>query len=269
MKGQHSDHVPMLFVIDAGNTNIVGAAFDDGHLVETLRIRTVPGKTEDEYGVIVSAILKDKGLDPKSMNQVIVSSVVPALTSAMDKMASHVFGVRPVIVNASLYPHLPVHVIAPDEIGSDLVADALAAWNMFQSPCLVVDFGTALTFTAIDRTATICGVAIAPGLGTAAASLASATAQLPSVPLEQPQSALGKNTVQAIQAGVVLGYTGLVEYMVHAITDELGGAKVVATGGLCRVVSGRTSVFDAIEPNLTLSGLALMAGYAPKAPGRP
>lgn len=252
----------MLFVIDAGNTNIVGGAFEGGRLVEQLRIRTVPGKTEDEYGVIVSAILRDKGLDPKAMDQVIVSSVVPPLTAAMEKMAAHVFGVKPTVVNASLYARLPLRIIAPDEIGSDLVANALAAHTMFKSPCLVVDFGTALTFTAVDRDATISGVAIAPGLGTAAASLASATAQLPSVPLEQPPSPLGKNTVQAIQAGVVLGYTGLVEYMVKAMKDELGGAKVVATGGLCRVVSGRTSVFDAVEPNLTLNGLALMAGFA-------
>jgi len=252
------DYCRMLFVIDAGNTNIVGGAYENGRLLETLRIRTVAGKTEDEYGVVVRAILQDRGIDPKRIDRVIISSVVPQLTSSMGKMAAHLFGVSPVMVNPGIYGRLPVKVIAADEIGSDLVADALAAWTRFKGACLVVDFGTALTFTAVDGTGTIVGVSIAPGLGTAAGSLASATAQLPSVPLEAPPSAMGKNTVQAIQAGVVLGYTGLVEYLVRKIKEELGGAKVVATGGLCRVLMGLTDAFDAVEPDLTLDGLALM-----------
>jgi type III pantothenate kinase len=251
----------MLFVIDAGNTNIVGGAYKDGVLVDTLRIRTVQGKTEDEYGVIVSAILRDRGIDPRDIRRVVISSVVPQLTASVEKMAGHVFGVEPVLLGASVYPRLPIKVIAADEIGSDLVADALGAWELFGGASLVVDFGTALTFTAIDAAGTIAGVAIAPGLGTAAASLSNATAQLPAVPLEAPASAMGKNTVQAIQAGVVLGYAGLVDSMVARIKAELGGAKVVATGGLCRVLSGLTSAFDAIEPDLTLNGLAAMERY--------
>lgn len=252
----------MLFVIDAGNTNIVGGVYDSGTSVETLRIRTVQGKTEDEYGVVVKAILLDRGIEPKTINRVIISSVVPQLTTAMGKMARHLFGVEPVILGPSVYARLPVTVVAAHEIGSDLVADAMAAWTRFASACLVVDFGTALTFTAVDSRGAIIGVSIAPGLGTAAGSLATATAQLPSVPLEAPSSAMGRNTVEAIQAGVVLGYTGLVEYLVARIRGELGGsAKVIATGGMCRVLSGLTDVFDEIDPDLTLSGLAKMEEY--------
>jgi type III pantothenate kinase len=251
----------MLFVIDAGNTNIVGGAYENGRLIETMRIRTVQGKTEDEYAVIVRVLLEDRGLDPGRIDRVIISSVVPQLTSSIEKMARHLFNVEPVTLGPALYSKLPVKVIAVDEIGSDLVADALAAWNRFGGACLVVDFGTALTFTAVDATGRIAGVSIAPGLGTAAGSLSRNTAQLPSVPLEAPASAMGTNTIQAIQAGVVLGYTGLVEYMVKRITAELGGAKVVATGGMCRVISGLTDVFDAIESDLTLDGLASMENY--------
>jgi len=251
----------MLFVIDAGNTNIVGGAYENGHLVETMRIRTVQGKTEDEYAVIVRVLLEDRGIDPLRIDRVIISSVVPQLTSSIEKMARHLFNVEPVTLGPSLYAKLPVKVIAVDEIGSDLVADALAAWNRFGGACLVVDFGTALTFTAVDATGRIAGVSIAPGLGTAAGSLSRNTAQLPSVPLEAPASAMGTNTIQAIQAGVVLGYTGLVEYMVKRITTALGGAKVVATGGMCRVVAGLTDIFDAIESDLTLDGLASMERY--------
>ncbi|OHD76281.1 MAG: type III pantothenate kinase [Spirochaetes bacterium RIFOXYC1_FULL_54_7] len=251
----------MLFVIDAGNTNIVGGAYENGRLVETMRIRTVQGKTEDEYAVIVRVLLEDRGIDPEQIDRVIISSVVPQLTSSIEKMARHLFNVEPVTLGPALYAKLPVKVIAVDEIGSDLVADALAAWNRFGGACLVVDFGTALTFTAVDATGRIAGVSIAPGLGTAAGSLSRNTAQLPSVPLEAPSSAMGSNTIQAIQAGVILGYTGLVEYMVKRITAELGGAKVVATGGMCRVISGLTNVFDAIEPDLTLDGLASMERF--------
>jgi len=251
----------MLFVIDAGNTNIVGGVYDSGRLVETLRIRTVQGKTEDEYGVVVKAILQDRGVDVTAIDRVILSSVVPQLTAAMEKMARHLFGVDPVLLGPAVYGRLPVTVVAAHEIGSDLVADAVAAWSRFGGACLVVDFGTALTFTAVDSSGAIIGVSIAPGLGTAAGSLSKATAQLPSVPLEAPASAMGKNTVEAIQAGVVLGYTGLVEYMVARITKELGGAKVVATGGLCRVLTDLTDVFDVVDPDLTLSGLAEMERY--------
>lgn len=251
----------MLFVIDAGNTNIVGGVYESGRLVETLRIRTVQGKTEDEYGVVVKAILVDRGVDVRSIERVIISSVVPKLTAAMEKMTRSLFGVEPVVLGPTNYGKLPVIVVAPHEIGSDLVADATAAWDRFGGACLVVDFGTALTFTAVDSKGVIIGVSIAPGLGTAAGALSANTAQLPTVPLEAPASAMGRNTVEAIQAGVVLGYTGLVEYMVGRIQKELGGAKVVATGGLCRVLSGLTTVFDAIEPDLTLDGLALMERY--------
>ncbi|TFG82488.1 MAG: type III pantothenate kinase [Spirochaetales bacterium] len=251
----------MLFVIDAGNTNIVGGAYEAGRLVDTLRIRTVPGKTEDEYGVIFKALLEDRGINASAISRLIISSVVPQLTASVEKMATHVFGVKPIVLGAAEYSRLPIKVIAVDEIGSDLVADALGAWELFGGASLVVDFGTALTFTAVDSTGTIAGVAIAPGLGMAAGSLSSATAQLPSVPLEAPPSALGKNTVQAIQSGVVLGYAGLVDSLVARFKAELGGAKVVATGGLCRVLSGLTQAFDAIQPDLTLDGLAAMERY--------
>ncbi|HRW23601.1 MAG TPA: type III pantothenate kinase, partial [Spirochaetia bacterium] len=145
-----NDSAIMLFVIDAGNTNIVGGVYDAGRLVDTLRIRTVQGKTEDEYGVVVRSILQDRGIDLSAITRVIVSSVVPQLTAAMTKMSRHLFGVEPVLVGPAVYDRLPVNVVAANEIGSDLVADAVAAWSRFGGACLVVDFGTALTFTAID-----------------------------------------------------------------------------------------------------------------------
>lgn len=250
----------MQFVLDVGNTNIVGGVFDGDRLVSTLRIRTVPGKTEDEYGVIVKALLAERSVDFAHIDTVLISSVVPQLTGAMQKLCVHLFQKQPLIMGPALYRKLPVEVIAPDEIGADLVANSFAAWKLCSTACLVVDFGTALTFTAVDAAGKIVGVAIAPGLATAVSSLSSATAQLPVVPLEAPQSVLGKNTIQAIQSGIVLGYAGLVENMVTRFKKEMGSLTVIATGGLHRVVAPHVSVFNRIEPDLTLIGLNLICG---------
>ena len=248
----------MQFVLDVGNTNIVGGVFDGDTLVSTLRIRTVPGKTEDEYGVIVKALLSERSVDFARIETALISSVVPQLTGAMQKLCVHLFQKQPLIMGPALYRKLPVEIIAPDEIGADLVANSFAAWNLCSTACLIIDFGTALTFTAVDASGKIVGVAIAPGLATAVSSLSSATAQLPVVPIEAPPGVLGKNTIQAIQSGIVLGYTGLVENMVARFKQEMGSLTVIATGGLHRVIAPLVSVFDRIDPDLTLIGLNLI-----------
>ncbi|MBP7095730.1 MAG: type III pantothenate kinase [Spirochaetia bacterium] len=257
----------MLLCIDAGNTNIVVGIYQDvpeaGATPRTLgefRLRTVPSKTEDEYATQFKAMLADSGVECAAVRTVVVSSVVPPLTKALLAMGERLFGVEPLLVGPGLYPKLPVKVVAADEIGTDLVADAVAARARAPGASIVVDFGTALTFTAISADGLIEGVAIAPGLGTAINALTNSTAQLPSVPLVAPPSALGRNTVQAIQSGVVFGYAGLVESVVRRMKSELGGsATVIATGGLHRVVAPLVGIFDAVEPTLTLDGLALIA----------
>jgi len=151
----------------------------------------------------------------------------------------------------------------PREIGTDLVADAFAAWRKTGGACIVVDFGTALTFTCVGHSDAIIGVSIAPGLGTAVNALSRDTAQLPYVQLAAPESVIGTDTIMSIQAGVIHGYVGLVEHMVARMKAEIGGkVSVVATGGLCRVVADLTSVFDSVDPDLTLDGLAMIADYA-------
>jgi len=250
----------MLLAIDVGNTNIVGGVFKDAQLLSTFRIQTVPSRTEDEYAVIFGTVLANRGIACNSIERVILSSVVPPLTSTIAGMAKELFQADPLILGPAVYPSLPIKVIAPEEIGTDLVANAVAAFERVRGACIVVDFGTALTFTALDASGEIRGVAIAPGLGSAVGSLSRDTAQLPRVPLECPPSALGKNTVQAIQAGIVHGYIGMVEHLVRRISQEMAEeVKVVATGGLCRVVSPHTKIFDVVEPNLTLYGLEAIA----------
>ena len=253
----------MLLVIDIGNTNVVAGVYKDARLLETLRIQTVSKKTEDEHITVFRAILAERGIDPRSIDRIVISSVVPALTGAIVAMSSRLFHTDPVVLAPSIYPKLPIRVsVAKEEIGTDLVADAVAAYERVKDSCIVVDFGTALTFTCVSREGEIRGVSIAPGLGTAVGALTRDTAQLPNVPLVAPPSIMGQNTVQAIQAGVVLGFTGLVEYLTRRMKDELGeSTKVLATGGLCRVVAPLTNVFDIVEPELTLDGLARISRF--------
>jgi type III pantothenate kinase len=253
----------MLLVIDVGNTNICGGVYRDGALLHNLRIHTVPKKTEDEYASIFKAILADRGVAPAAVSKVVLSSVVPALTGAIEEMCRHLFGIEPLILGPALYARLPLGVPKPREIGADLVADALAAWRKTGGACIVADFGTALTFTCVGHEKAILGVSIVPGLGTAVNALSRDTAQLPYVQLSAPDSVIGTDTVMSIQAGVVHGYVGLVEHLVGRMKVEIGGeVAVIATGGLCRVVADLTRVFDSVDPDLTLDGLALIAEYA-------
>ena len=259
----------MLLVIDVGNTNICGGIYDDSRrdgrgptLSHTLRIHTVPKKTEDEYSTIFKAILLDRGIAPSYISEIVLSSVVPSLTEAICVMCERLFGTSPIILGPGVYARLPLSVPSPHEIGSDLVADALAAWRKTGGGSIVVDFGTALTFTCVGHESNILGVAIAPGLGTAVNALSRDTAQLPFVQLDAPPSAIGTNTILSIQAGVIHGYIGLVEHMVGKMKAEVGGElRVIATGGLSKTMASPTTVFDAIDPDLTLDGLAYVTEY--------
>lgn len=256
----------MLLVIDVGNTNICGGIYEEAHggeLAHTLRIHTVPKKTEDEYSTIFKAILLDRGIAPSYISEIVMSSVVPSLTEAVCAMCERLFGKSPLVLGPSVYHLLPLSVPSPQEIGADLVADALAGWRKTGGACIVVDFGTALTFTCVGHESNILGVAIAPGLGTAVNALSRDTAQLPFVQLVAPQSVIGTNTVMSIQSGVIHGYIGLVEHMIEKMKSEIGGnVRVIATGGLSKTISDLTSVFDVIDPDLTLDGLAYAAECA-------
>lgn len=250
----------MLLAVDVGNSNIVAGLWDGDRLAADWRIHTVAKKTEDEYGTIFRSLFGDAGLDPRSVDAVCLSSVVPSLSASMEAMLERLTGRAPVVVGPAIYGKLPVDVVNPYEVGADLVADAMAAYKKCGGACVVVDFGTALTFTVVDADGTMRGVAIAPGLGTAVNALSRDTAQLPYVQLAAPPAPFGTNTVHAIQAGVVLGFTGLVEYMVARIRKEVGAdLKVVATGGLVGVVAPLTDAFTYVEPDLTLYGLKLIA----------
>ncbi len=250
----------MLLAIDIGNTNIVFGVHDGQTWTHHWRVQTVRDRMPDEYAVLFQGFLGEAGLKLDAFDRAVLSSVVPPLTQGIAAMVAQRTHHPPLIVRPpGINLGIEIRTEHPEAIGSDLVADAVAAYELFKSNCIVVDFGTATTFTAIAQPGALLGVAIAAGLGVTADALVSRTAQLPHVELVPPPSIIGRNTVHAMQAGLVLGYVSMVEGIIDRMRRELGGGKVVATGGLSSVIGPLTDRFDAVEPWLTLDGLRLIA----------
>lgn len=250
----------MLLAIDAGNSDIVFALYKNKKWIHHWRIPTSTEMPKEVWPYQLRTEMLELGYNISSIEQTIISSVVPHLNQPLVKMLEILLGRSPLLLGPGLYPKLKITTLNPGEIGSDLVANASAAYNRFKGKCIVVDFGTALTFTTLSENGTILGVSIAPGLKTAIRSLFDNTAQLPEVPLELPTSALGKNTIHAIQSGILIGYTGMVTHMIQTIKNEIGNdCKVIATGGLSSILTSLKKEFDDIDQMLTLEGLVVIA----------
>ena len=248
----------MLLVIDIGNTNIVFGVYKKEKWLNHWRIQTDHLKTADEYEVIFRSLLTAGNVSGGHILQIVLSSVVPSLVRPFGDMLKELFeNAKITVLNPDIYDKLPVKILNPYEIGTDLVANAVAAHRAYGELTMVIDFGTALTFTTIGAQSEIRGVAIAPGLQTAVNALAGKTAQLPQIHLTTPPSVLGENTIHAIQSGIIFGYTGLVDSIIERTCDELKEKiTVVATGGLSSVIAPLTQNIQHIEPMLTLQGLA-------------
>lgn len=247
----------LLLAVDIGNSNIVFGVYETNKWLNHWRLQTDALKTADEYEVLFRSLLSAGKICQKSIQQIIISSVVPSLVHPFNEMFKNLFIEAQVnIVEPAIYPKLPIKILNPYQIGTDLVANAVAAFQKFGVLTMVIDFGTALTFTTLGENAEIRGVAIAPGLQTAVAALAGKTAQLPQIHLVPPPSVLGENTVHAIQSGMVFGFTGLVDSMIERTQAELNKPlQIIATGGLSAVIAPLTKHVKTVEPMLTLNGL--------------
>jgi type III pantothenate kinase len=249
----------MLLAIDIGNSDAVFGINDGNNWLHIFRIESSFSKVSSNFDARLRLMFLENNLKISDIKKAIISSVVPHLTNPITEMVRNLFGTEPIIVGPAIYPKLPLEILRPTEIGTDLVCNALYAFTKYENNCIVVDFGTALTFTTVSKTGKILGVSIAPGLRTAVKSLFSNTAQLPEVPLEVPESVIGQNTVHAIQAGVMWGYIGMVEKMLEKIQAEIGEkCKVIATGGLSSKLTQLHPLFDVIDVNITLNGLKLI-----------
>ena len=249
----------MLLAIDIGNTNITLGVFDGQALKATWRMASDARRMPDEYHATIYTLLSLKGVEPKHITGVALCSVVPPLTGIMEEMSRNAFNIAPMTVSAGVKTGLRVLYENPRDVGADRVVDAVAAVRLYGQPVIVVDFGTALVFDGVTKEGDYLGGAIVPGLGLAAESLFTNTSQLRRVELIKPKSVVGRNTIASIQSGIIYGYVSLVEGMVSKFREEIGAdAKVIATGGQAGIIAKETSIFHAVNPDLTLIGLRMI-----------
>ena len=249
----------MLLAVDIGNTNITMGVFDDDDLAAKWRIATDASRLADEYALMVNQLLPYRGLSPAKVNAVAVCSVVPPLTPTFVELCRANFGVEPLVVGAGTRTGIRILYDNPRDVGADRIADAAAALHLYGGPAIVVDMGTATVFDAISEKGEYLGGAIAPGLSVASDALFHSTSMLRRVDLAMPPQAIGKNTVHAIQSGLVLGSAEMVKGMVARFDRELGGgSKIIGTGGLAALVERVANIFDVVDEDLTLAGLKLI-----------
>ena len=249
----------MLMVLDVGNTNIVLGVFEGKRLMRNWRISTNKDKTADEYGLQIRMLFDYSGVKCSDMEAVIISSVVPTVMSVLESMSANYFGIKPLVVGPGVKTAMPIRYDNPKEVGADRIVNAIAAYELYGGPLIVVDFGTATTFDAISADGAYLGGAIAPGIGISTEALYTKAAKLPRIELLKPKAVIGKNTVSSMQSGIVYGFVGQADGIVSRMKKEMGGkAYVVATGGLAELISNESGLIDTINSNLTLEGLRII-----------
>ena len=250
----------MLLAIDIGNTDFTIGVFQGKKLCDTFRMRTKINRTSDEYGVFILNTLQYKGYDTKDVEDVIIASVVPAVMHSFNSAIIKYYGLTPIIVGPGIRTGIRIATTNPKETGADRIVDAVAGYELYGGPVIVVDFGTATTFCAISDKAEYLGGTICPGLKISSEALFNGAAKLPRVELIKPGKTICKATVEAMQAGIIYGYVGQVEKIISMMKKELGSEdiKVVATGGLSSLIHSETDSIDHIDKFLTLEGLRLI-----------
>ena len=256
----------MLLAIDAGNTNVVFALYEGRQIKARWRIATDARRTGDEYAVWLTQLLAIHGVDRKDVGQIIVSTVVPRALHNIEVLARNYFGVEPLIAGEPPVDYaIDIDVDDPRSLGADRAVNAIAAHARYPGDLIVVDFGTATTLDAIDFNGAYKGGIIAPGLNLSLDALVGNTAKLPRIAIEVPKSdsVIGRNTEDQMLIGVFWGYVAMMEGLIARMRAEIGRpAKVIATGGLAVLFNEATNIFDAVDPDLTLDGLAILAERA-------
>lgn len=245
----------MILVMDIGNTNIKCGFFEEGRLRHSFRLATNVEATSDEYGLTLQAFSTHLGISVDEVDAIIVSSVIPSINYTIEHMGRLYFHTRPHFVEPGIRTGINICYDNPRELGADRIVNAVAAYELFGGPVIVIDFGTATTFGAISERGDFLGGAICTGLRISAEALTNNTAKLPRIELVQPRHIINRSTVASMQAGIIYGYVGQVLYIVSHMKDEIGPARVVATGGFSQLMAEQTDVIDEVVPTLTLQGL--------------
>jgi type III pantothenate kinase len=249
----------MLLVIDVGNTNISFGIFDGTHLVQHFRCESARSRAADEYVVFVRQLLALREIDYRSISSGIIASVVPTLTDTMVELVRRGFAREPMVVGPGIRTGMPILYENPKEVGADRIVNAVAAFEKFKAALIVVDFGTATTFDCVSAKGEYLGGVIAPGIQISADALFLRAAKLARVEIAVPPKVVGRNPAHSMQSGIVYGYASMVDGMVSRIKQELGcPCKVIATGGLARLISKLTTTIEGIDDDLTLEGLRII-----------
>lgn len=250
----------MLLAIDIGNTNITLGVFRDKELLGKFRMTTKQPRTSDEYGITLRELLRNQNMEPSEVDAVIIASVVSDVMHSFGSAIIKYFNCKPIVVSAGIKTGIRVTTENPRMTGPDRIVDAVAAYKLYGGPVIVVDFGTASTYNLVGADGTFGAGVIAPGIRTSARALWGGAAMLPEIEIKKPESILARETISSMQAGLVYGHIGQTEYIIKKLKDESGyeDAKVVATGGLGRIIADETDSIDFYDPNLTLKGLQLI-----------
>jgi len=250
----------MLLVVDVGNTNIVLGLWQDDSLLHTYRLRTVPGRTSDELGVLFMDLFRNSGVESRP-EAAIISCVVPDQLRALQDVCKRLFSIEPLVVGPGIRTGLPILADNPREVGADRIVNAVAAFRRVQGACVVVDFGTATTFDCVSDKGEYLGGIIAPGFQISAEALTRRTSKLPKVEIARPKTVIGRNTIHSMQSGLFYGYVSLVDGLVNRVRAELGETmqpRILATGGLASILYEESQTIDEVVENLTLEGLKIL-----------
>ena len=249
----------MLLAIDVSNTHTKVGVYDHDRLARHWRLSTDAERTADEYGAMLLGLFGASGLETTEITGVIVSSVVPPINQVVDELSRKFFGHAPMSIGPGIKTGMPILYDNPKEVGADRIVNSVAAYERTRSACIVVDFGTATTFDYVTGRGEYAGGVIVPGIGISLDALCNRTAKLPRVELVRPPGVIGKNTVHAIQSGVIFGYVALVDGLVARIRQENdAAARVIATGGFARLITPESTTIEAVDEFITLDGLRII-----------
>ena len=249
----------MVLTVDIGNTNITFGIFEEDKVVGTFRMTTNIVRTSDEYGIFIRDVLRAKGFDGE-VEGVIISSVVPKIMYSFESGIMKYLNTKPIVVGVGTKTGLKIATSHPTEIGADRIVDAVAAYDIYGGPILVIDYGTATTFDVVSEEGAFIAGITSPGIKLIANALWNGTAKLPEIEIRKPASILAKDTITSMQAGLVYGYIGQTEYIIKKVKEELGveNMRVVATGGLGKLIADETDLIEVYNPDLTLHGLKII-----------
>lgn len=253
----------MILLVDVGNTNIVLGVNKEDKYIASWRISTDANKTSDEYGIQVMQLFMQHNLNPKEIKGIIISSVVPNIMHSLENMIRKCFAMEPIIVGPGIKTGINIKYDNPKEVGADRIVNAVAAYEIYKKSLIIIDFGTATTFCAVNAKGDYLGGCIVPGVRISADALFERAAKLPRVELEMPKNIICKNTISSMQAGILYGYVGQVEYIVNKMKSEMKQKDskepmVIATGGLAKLIARETDCIDKVEGELTLEGLKIL-----------